>query len=319
MDIDEKSKSEEIKSIVENLDVFYEKNLYNIIIDYLESTMLYCGFSDGSVNFWDLGTKQSFSTPIKSEKVITCMKMYNGKLYIGFTDNIIQIWDVETNKLEHTFTLPMIRNWNNSTKFLSINKKGILVSSSSTNNFYVFNLKTRKYIKTIKSDEYISSSLLMDDNTLYSGHNRVIKKWDLKNSSVIKQFVGHKHEITSLVVSNGLLFSGGSDSVVNIWDIYTQVCLQSLTGVISPIVSMIVCYNGDLWCAKNNGIIEIWKSGILIQRLESENHIRSMILTLNGEVCIGYREGNVRVYNYNNYSFQILPNISDYYLTSICC
>lgn len=95
----------------------------------------------------------------------------------------------------------------------------------------IWDLKTRKSIKTLKEHQGSISCLQMYGDRLLSGSwDKTIKLWDLKTFQCIETLKGHDSGISCFLLYNDRLLSGSQDKTIKIWDLKSFECIQTLEG-----------------------------------------------------------------------------------------
>lgn len=91
--------------------------------------------------------------------------------------------------------------------------------------------------------------------------DKSIKEWDsLTLENRVQQLHAHNDWITccSLNSAENLLFTGGKDSVIKVWNPENLACLDALTGHTGPI-NQVLCVNDYLFSASHDRTVRVWK------------------------------------------------------------
>jgi COMPASS component SWD3 len=206
-----------------------------------EGTTLVSGSQSGTINVWDLETKQ--------EKVPMMQHLNTGSLAIspnGITlvsrggdydnDNDMRIWDLKTGEREET-----LDEYSYVVSSLVISPDGKFIICGSVNNtINIRDLKTRQVIKTIPSSRYLVQALAIssDGKILVGGGNdKKIKVWDFETEKLLVTFKGHGDGIESVAITpdGQTVVSGSKDRTVRVWNIKTkkiQLRLEGHTGLV---------------------------------------------------------------------------------------
>jgi WD40 repeat protein len=87
--------------------------------------------------------------------------------------------------------------------------------------------------------------LITDTKIIVAGVDPVIRSYDMISGDC-KLFSGHKGWVYSLFVYKGLLYSGGDDKVVRVWDLESGLCVEELNAHRNGVTSICIC-NKQLW------------------------------------------------------------------------
>jgi WD40 repeat protein len=97
----------------------------------------------------------------------------------------------------------------------------------------------------IASKETIKEMLVTDELIIVAGCDPVIRGYSLIDGTV-KNFTGHQGWVYCLYISKldtNLLYSGGDDKCVRIWDIKTASCIEELRAHRNGVTSICICGN----------------------------------------------------------------------------
>ena len=152
------------------------------------------------------------------------------------------------------------------------------------------------------------------------GEDATIRIWDLDQQFsiwVIQGAEGHSHSIQCLIQhSTGCLISGGLDSKIFIWDIYTRKIINTLIlGDDNHISGFIELFDGGLLSYYNNSElwVKIWDKGESVGKefpaIKSNRYgftscaqisdAKVLLGTDNGKLCIYHPKPNYLTYCYN--------------------
>ena len=59
----------------------------------------------------------------------------------------------------------------------------------------------------------------------WDGH---AKLWDIETSKIVQSFPGHKHAVSCLCLSNGLIVTGSEDKALRFWDPNSGKCEKTV-------------------------------------------------------------------------------------------
>ena len=92
-------------------------------------------------------------------------------------------------------------------------------------------------------------------------HDNLLKSWSLSSGRVDSTFIGSERAIYTIHLSpfnTSLLFSGGYDCIVRVWDIKTAQCTLALKGHTDSIFSLLLLPDGRLVSGSSDKSIKIW-------------------------------------------------------------
>ncbi|KAL7155839.1 hypothetical protein ABFS83_03G102400 [Erythranthe nasuta] len=118
-------------------------------------------------------------------------------------------------------------------------------------------------------------TMAVSETTQYlytGGGDKLVKAWSLQDYTISCSMSGHKSVVSSLVVSEGVLFSGSWDGTVRLWSLVDHspvaVLGQDVLGNIAS-VSSICADRHLLFVGHENGSIKIWHNDVLLKSIET--------------------------------------------------
>lgn len=89
--------------------------------------------------------------------------------------------------------------------------------------------------------------------------DRLIKAHSLQTGNLLKTFKGHTRGIATVVFNGSIIISGGSDTLVNIWDYHKNTLLHSLPGHTDYVRSIsFIPYTDFFVSGSYDGVVKIW-------------------------------------------------------------
>lgn len=82
--------------------------------------------------------------------------------------------------------------------------------------------------------------LVTDDTIIVAGCEPIIRAYNFETGAT-KLFQGHKGWVYCLLLYKNLLFSGGDDNVVRVWDMKTCDQLDQLIAHRNGVTSIVMC------------------------------------------------------------------------------
>lgn len=189
----------------------------------------YWGKNTGEVIVWDmrLGQKRSVlktgdvsAVAISNDNAIIAISEARWTQDGNVVASKITIWNLNTENLLHTWLIDGQR-----INFLSFDSSGVsLMAGGTRGNVKIFNLSSKKLIKTLSLDSHLTSPLVVSPkgDRLCGGSGSLLKIWSSRTGKLLRILSDHKEKITTVSFStNNLLASGGLDDTLKIWDAIT--------------------------------------------------------------------------------------------------
>jgi WD40 repeat protein len=191
------------------------------------------GGNDGTLRLWDLKTGRELRRFEGHSDVVRSMALLPGgrRIVSSSADRNVCVWDIETGDTLQKLVGHHGEVWD--VAALPDGKR--VVSASFDETLRVWNVDSGEQIKIIEVGEpAVSVAALPDGRHVLCG-DRVgsLQLWDLNESSLVRRFVGHTHEIRAIAVSPDgrlALSSGGKDGTMRLWDIESGEQLRSFEG-----------------------------------------------------------------------------------------
>jgi len=123
-----------------------------------------------------------------------------------------------------------------------------------------------------------------DCHILSASRDKTIKLWNLNKNEILRSFVGHNAEVTSLEYSNAdkdSFISGSKDFLIKLWDMNTGKLIRNFEGHRASVNSLRMCPNGKIVLSgSEDKSIKLWDktNGNLIKTLEG--HLEPVITAM---------------------------------------
>jgi WD40 repeat protein len=237
----------------------------------------------------------------------------DGKMLIsGNEDSRICFWDATSGKPLHTLRLA-----ENPVRALALSPDGKTLAAAGYKDISLWDVATRKPIRTLKAGSTRSLTFSPDGKTLVSGgsdHNSAIRVWDPDTGKERRRMMWHRREVSHLLVApdNRTLISASWDRKVHLADLATGEELRtisdrdwsSLHAVLLLPDGKSLLLGGSCWRkgAKGTGsLCEIYdlKTGKKVRELEGHDRsVTGAVLAPDGKTLItSDYGGNVRVWD----------------------
>jgi len=169
----------------------------------------------------------------------------------------------------------------------------------------VVNVGSGKVTLTLEGHSGDVNALCSMGTTLFSGadakgaNREHLKSWDLTTGAPLKTFEGHRNAVWSLVAVNGLLYSGGEDGTIRIWDPATAECKQVLEGHEGKVRSLqYVEAEGRLYSGGHDGKVIVWDvaTGEQVKIFSQQSGWITAVLVTAELVCVASVDKTVGVF-----------------------
>ena len=226
--------------------------------------------SDGTIELWDVATKENISIMKENKWVWSHVLSPDGRtLASGTSDGTIELWDVATKENITTFkgheslSLPRMAISPNG-NFLAVAVVDAWVGGWVTDSsLHLWDVTTQRNIATLKDPKGFWSLAFSPDNTVFAAGtgNAEIKLWDMTTRKYIGDLSGAQNEIYSLAFSpDGTLLASASGGLeIKLWDVKTRMNITTLSGHMKPIPSVAFSPDGTLLAsAGDDGLVMLW-------------------------------------------------------------
>jgi WD40 repeat protein/tRNA A-37 threonylcarbamoyl transferase component Bud32 len=184
-----------------------------------------------------------------------------------------------------------------------------LASGSDDKTIKLWNLKSRKEIRTFSGHKGIIYSIAMspDGQTIVSGsHDNTIKVWNLKTGQEIRTLKGHSSLINSVVISSDgeKVASGSYDNTIKVWNLKTGEEIRTLTGHTGEVLSVAMSPDSQkLASGSADRTIKVWNlnTGKVILNLKGhEGDVNALAISPDGKLLVSASDDKtVKLWNLN--------------------
>ena len=194
---------------------------------------------------------------------------------------------------------------------IALTQDGQTLVSSGLNTIKIWNLKTRQLKNNIKdahADKITTLAISPNDEILVSGStDKTIKIWDLKNSKLLKDILGHNGQLNTVAISpdGQTLVSVGSDKLMKLWNIQTgSRILTRLPDKESEVNALAFSRDGEtLFTGSSDGTIRLWDPSTLTRRQTLQGHTQAVnaiaISPDNQILASGSNDGTIKLWDFN--------------------
>jgi WD40 repeat protein len=173
-----------------------------------------------------------------------------------------------------------------------------LISASSDRTIKIWNLKSRKELKTLVGHLDSVDSLLIHGKQLISTSiDHIIKIWDLDNGKVLQTLRGHQKWINTLLMHEDQLISASSDCI-KVWDLESGEELKTFTDHQNSIGGILM-HKGQLIAELSDFTIKRWdfKSGEVLQTLAGHRNCIRNILAHGNQLISASDDCTIKIWN----------------------
>lgn len=180
----------------------------------------------------------------------------------GRSDGTIKLWDVENARCE----LGELNGHDSEVRCMAVDgNKGILASGDNQGYIKIWNLRSRKEIKTIKGHSLPINSLVFspDGQTLASGSDDDnVKLWNVKTGKEYDVKWEHSASVNSVAFNwdGNLVASGSDDGKIKLWDFQSKKGLFEQLGHNQAVTSVVFSADGStLISGSKDRTVRVWQ------------------------------------------------------------
>ena len=293
-----------LKKEIEKLNKYYcKKTLFTTHDDIINSLVVLpngdiaSSSGDSTIKIWNTTTYECKKTlEGHTDWIRSLVVLRNGDLASGSDDSTIKIWNTTTGQCKKTLKGPNYPYQSEQCQksgdiySLVVLPNGDLASGSgirwrsapghfpiynSTSSINIWNTTTYKCKKTLRHDS-----------------SRV----RLRRTLAVRSYVA-----SLVVLPNGDIASGSSDSTIKIWNTTTYECKKTLEGHTDWIRSLVVLQNGDLASSSDDRTIRIWDTTTGQCKKKLTGHtgwiINSLVVLPNGDLVSGSDDETIKIWD----------------------
>lgn len=253
-----------------------------------------------SIDIWDTKTEHKLKCFKGNFSVISALEVANGKLFSPYSDKTIHIQDIESGE-----TLKVLTGHTNFiTKIYVANGK--IISKGLCEALRIWDAETGDLIRVIDSK---ISDFWDDDGKIfalyYASDEGIINLWNIETGE-LKSFEGHR-KLTFLTAANGKLFTALEDMSICIWDVESGKQMRTLQGHNNRIINLEIRDNKLISYAYDCKLC-IWdiETGALLRKLDTSNLSEdkgplgiSSVQIEGGKIFAAANKKTIQIWNFN--------------------
>lgn len=136
----------------------------------------------------------------------------------------------------------------------------------------VLNLNEKKLVHILPALKDCVKTIFVTDKWIFvAGGEPIIHAWDHKLKKT-KEYIGHQGWVYVLKVHENLLFSGGDDKTIRVWDIESTTLLDELIGHENGVTQLEIA-NGELFSGSYDHTIICWDIDEIKQQIEERKEM----------------------------------------------
>jgi WD40 repeat protein len=228
---------------------------------------------------------------------------------------------------------------------LTVLSDGRLISGSADSTIKLWDVNSGQCLQTLRGhNTYVHALAILSNGRLASGDQQgIIKIWDLNTGNCLQTLSNDSHWITALAaLPDGRLASSSKDkknikgkitgkkTTIDVWDVNSGQCVQTLSGHSNSIVALVSLPNGRLASGSYDYSIKIWdpNTGKCLQTLSDNAWIHALTVLPDGRLASGFFMDNpiklwdlntgksVQTFSENPGNHIIITPLQDSYLAS---
>lgn len=215
-----------------------------------DGSLLLTGDYTGSIKLWNKSLKKEIRTLQGSNrKILSLAFSHDHHRVFSISEDKIQQWDIASGALEHSVEVGITGSF----KAAAISSDSRYAVTADTSTIKLWDIEKASVIK--KMQEYFVDSLVFSpDGRRFLASNTlspVFSLWGVAQGKKLREFHGHTTPRSNFQLFNvpgrvsalafspdgRMILSGGTDSVVKLWDTETGKELKNLTGHTAAVVS----------------------------------------------------------------------------------
>ncbi|CDR34816.1 F-box/WD repeat-containing protein [Criblamydia sequanensis] len=177
--------------------------------------------SDNTIRIWDLEKGETVRVLGGHAGSVIKLEVYKGTLISTSYDKTLRLWDINSGK-----ELKVLAPPNYLHGFCLSDGK---IFSVAGDYFYIWDAANGNEIKVIEYPHPVKNFIAANRKLFIASKKGVIHVLDIETNE-LKKLEGHTKFVTTMVESNGKLFSGSEDRTIRIWDVDSGRELWTLRG-----------------------------------------------------------------------------------------
>ncbi|KAF9429124.1 hypothetical protein BGZ76_001786 [Entomortierella beljakovae] len=133
-----------------------------------------------------------------------------------------------------------------------------IVTGSRDQTIKLWDLKTLKYIDTLRGHSQSVLCLQFNDKIMVSGSSdSTIIVWDMETRKPIRRLSQHTAGVLDVCFDDKYIVSCSKDTMIKIWDVETGALVRTMQGHRGP-VNAVQLHKGQVVSASGDGMVKLW-------------------------------------------------------------
>ena len=185
-------------------------------------------------------------------------------VYSSANDCSVRKWDVLTGVCDYIYkfadpisVIRMKEDWN------------YMFTANWDKMVRVIDLDKQQVVKSfVASKETIKEMIVTEDIIVVAGCEPIIRSYNFTNGKT-KTFMGHRGWVYCLLLHKGMLFSGGDDNMIRVWNMDTAMQVETLEAHRNGVTSIVLCCNMIITASFDHYVVT-WDFEALCKRIEEK-------------------------------------------------
>lgn len=170
---------------------------------------------DGVISLWNTQTWERYNYIYNEGSSTYALAFTENDAYLvaGMLDKTLKLWEIETKRfvkefVGHTDNITSIKVYGNE-----------ILTTSWDGKIILWDLNSGLIKKRYDAQKPVFEALMVDDNVVSVGADRMVKFWDTSSGKIVRTLPGHQAEINGLDIQNNLMMTSDVDGVTKFWDL----------------------------------------------------------------------------------------------------
>ena len=267
-----------------------------------DGSFMVCGLASGSVEAWDVKTKESREIAViqGGSSVTFCPK--SGLFAIGDQKGTIVIWDMTTRE-----ELKRLDEAHASTvDVMDFSADGTMLASAGHDKTWkIWNTESWELVRSVEGhlDSLFAINFSIDGKLLATGsRDNTAKIWDVGSGELVETFRGHSGGVTSVrfLADERTLATASGDRTLMFWDLSTNRARRSIPP--QHFVSSLAFFPNSQDLASlelQASVLNVWNAvtGEHLSDLNAGREVTAFVVSEQRRVIMGHTDGSITLWD----------------------